>query len=68
MVPNSFQLTLQRDIYLYSRTSRVKRQTSEHSGNYHGGSSSTHRSSGGAATAEATENFKYQKGETRWVY
>lgn len=68
VVPNSFQLTLQRDIYLYSRTSRVKRQTSEHSGNYHGGSSSTHRSSGGAATAEATENFKYQKGETRWVY
>lgn len=48
VVPNSFQLTLQRDIYLYSRTSRVKRQTSEHSGNYHGGSSSTHRSSGGA--------------------
>ena len=48
VVPDSFQLTLQRDIYLYSRTSRVKRQTSEHSGNYHGGSSSTHRSSGGA--------------------
>lgn len=48
VVPDSFQLTLQRDIYLYSRTSRIKRQTSEHNGNYHGGGSSTHHSSGGA--------------------
>ncbi len=48
-VPGSFQLTRQRDIYLYSHTSRVKRQTTRNGGSFHGGSSSTHHSSSGTS-------------------
>ena len=48
-VPGSFQLTLQRDIYLYSRTTRVKRQTTQNGDSFHGGGSSTHRSSSGSS-------------------
>ena len=46
-VPGSFQLTLQRDFY--SRTTRVTRQTTQNGDSFHGGGSSTHRSSSGSS-------------------
>lgn len=51
--PQSFQLTQNRDIYLYSHTTRQRRQTEDqnHSGpsvgSYHHGSSTTHSGSSG---------------------
>lgn len=43
--PGSYHLTSQRDIFLYSNVSKVRRQ--QHNGGDNGGGSSVHRSSGG---------------------
>lgn len=45
MKQDSYHLRVQRDLFLYSNVSKVRRQ--ENNGSGHGGGSSTHRSSGG---------------------
>lgn len=50
VVPGSFQLTQQRDIYLYSNTTRIKRQTTQNNaGDVHRGGTSSHHSSSGTS-------------------